>query len=468
MMTRLKLLLATLLGVALVTSGCGFDVYKVPLPGGTDTGEDPLTIKVMFTDVLDLVPQSTVKVNDVSVGKVKDVKLEGFVAEVTVEIRNDTKLPSNAVAKIRQTSLLGEKFVSLEAPETGSSSELLGDNDTIPLSRSGRNPEVEEVLGALSLVLNGGGVAQLKTIASELNLALEGREGSARSVLNQLGTLVSQLDAGKADIVRAIESLNRLAVSVNSQQGNIDLALEELPAALSSLDRQRDDLVKMLGALERLGNVGVRVIKASKESTINAFNDLRPVLKGLADAGRDLPFSFQTFLTYPFVDETVGRNPQVAEALHMGDYTNLSVQLDLSVAALANPPGLPTEECIRLSEIPDDGPLPDLSKLCKGALAAVQACLQQQTVAACSGLPGAIIDGVCDSVAIPGLCPAGSGDGDGGGLPGLPGLPDLPGLPGLGRAPVAERGADGPTYGQLLGAFDPALASLLVPGMVIR
>ena len=40
------------------------------------------------------------------------------------------------------------------------------------------------MLGALSLLLNGGGVAQLKTITTELNKALEGREGSARSVLD--------------------------------------------------------------------------------------------------------------------------------------------------------------------------------------------------------------------------------------------------------------------------------------------
>ena len=70
----------------------------------------------MFRDVLDLVPQSSVKVNDVSVGKVTDVRLDGFTADVTVQLRRDTELPDNAVASIRQTSLLGEKFVSLAAP----------------------------------------------------------------------------------------------------------------------------------------------------------------------------------------------------------------------------------------------------------------------------------------------------------------------------------------------------------------
>ena len=71
--------------------------------------------------------------------------------------------------------------------------------------------------------------AQLKTIASELNKALEGREGNARSVLTQIETFTGQLDENKGDIVDAIESLNRLAVARTSSSGTIDAALDELP-----------------------------------------------------------------------------------------------------------------------------------------------------------------------------------------------------------------------------------------------
>ena len=117
---RLRLILGLLLG-SVVLSGCDFDVYSLPLPGGTDVGDNPIKVTVQFEDVLDLVPKSTVKVNDVSVGQVKDIKLDGYHAEVTLELRNDTKLPDNAIAEIRQTSLLGEKFVSLSAPEAGAS-----------------------------------------------------------------------------------------------------------------------------------------------------------------------------------------------------------------------------------------------------------------------------------------------------------------------------------------------------------
>ncbi|HEV2798642.1 MAG TPA: MCE family protein, partial [Nocardioides sp.] len=322
-MKRLKAL-ATAGVAALALSSCDASVYSLPLPGGPDVGEDPMTIKVEFADVLDLVPQSTVKVNDISVGKVTAIDLQGYQALVTLEVRNDVELPGNAVAELRQTSLRGEKFVALSAPEQGAIAAPLSDGATIPIERAGRNPEVEEVLGALSLLLNGGGVAQLKTITQELNLALEGREDSARSVLEQLRVFTGQLDENKEDIVDAIESLNRLALAAEEQLPTIDKALEELPSARDSIDRQRDDLVEMLTALDQLSSVAVDVIARSKGATITSLERLDPVLTQLAASGDDFTNAFHVFLTYPFVDEVVGRDPQVARNLHMGDYTNLS------------------------------------------------------------------------------------------------------------------------------------------------
>ena len=55
------------------------------------------------------------------------------------------------------------------------------------------------------------------------------------------------------------------------------------------------------------------------------------MLTELAATGDNFAKSFNVFLTYPFVDEVVGRDPQVARNLHMGDYTNLSIQMDVSV-----------------------------------------------------------------------------------------------------------------------------------------
>src|SRR5512139_1734293 len=81
---------------ALTLSGCDFDVYSLPLPGGADLGDNPYSVKVEFRDVLDLVPQSSVKVDDVTVGKVSDIDVKGYHAEVTLAVRGDVKLPDNA------------------------------------------------------------------------------------------------------------------------------------------------------------------------------------------------------------------------------------------------------------------------------------------------------------------------------------------------------------------------------------
>ena len=453
-MIRFRILVVLVL--AMLVSACDFSISKAPLPGGADVGDDPMTVHVKFPDVLDLVPQSTVRVNDVTVGKVTDIELDGYVADVTLQLRNDVDLPDNAEAEIRQTSLLGEKFVSLNAPESPSPNKL-SDGDDIALSSTNRNPEVEEVLGALSLLLNGGGVAQLKTISSELNKALEGREDSARGVLTQLRVFMKQLDDNKGDIVTAIESLNRLAESANKQKPAIESALDDLPQALDSLNSQRADLIKMLKALGKLGNVGTRVIKTSKTATIDALTELQPVLTNLAATGDDFAKSFNVFLTYPFVDEVVGRDPEVAKRLHMGDYTNLSIKLDINVGHANGPLPDPSEACIPLGQSPDDGPLPPLGDLCDGAVKAIQKCLDNPTTENCRGLPDVVVDRVCKSVAIPGICPNGGGGGGGNPLP----LPDLPDL-GLGRAPALQGNV---SMNKMMDTWNPILVALLMPGV---
>jgi phospholipid/cholesterol/gamma-HCH transport system substrate-binding protein len=427
---------------ALALSGCDFDVYSLPLPGGADLGDHPYTVKAEFRDVLDLVPQSSVKVDDVTVGKVTDIAVKGYHAEVTLAVRGDVDLPDNALAEIRQTSLLGEKFVSLKPPASGATGRL-SDGDVIDLDHSGRNPEVEEVLGAMSLLLNGGGVAQLKTISTELNKALDGRESDVRSVLDQLDTFMKQLDDNKQDILTAIESLNRLAISIDKQRGTIESALDEMPDALASIDKQRDDLVKMLKALDNLSSVATRVIKQSKTATIDSLRALDPTLAKLAEAGDSLPKAFQVFLTYPFVDEVVGRNPAQARDLHMGDYTNLSVQMDIDLTKglpkIPGPPGSP---------IDPNAPLDKTQK-----------CIQ-------SGDPNSK---ACQDLK---NNPLGTNDGGSSGGSSTNPLP-LP-LPGLGRSAPGPVFFGTPTSAQSAGpsardlGYDPTLGALLIQGMVQR
>ncbi|POX47427.1 MCE family protein [Streptomyces sp. Ru72] len=312
---------------SLLLSGCGFNGwYDIPLPGGAASDGHAYHVTVEFRDVLDLVPQSAVKVNDVTVGAVEKVELEGWHARVRLRVADSVKLPANAVADLRQTSILGEKYVALSAPSGTASVGRLRDGDVIPLSRSGRNPEIEEVLSALSALLNGGGVAQLKTITVELNKALDGRETRVRSLLKQLDTFLGGLDRQRSEIVRALEGIDRLAKRLGTEKETMAQAVDTIPPALKVLADQRRDLTKMLTALSDLGTTGTRVVNASRDDTVANLKELRPILQQLNKAGDDLPNSLELLTTYPFP-----RN--VVDAVK-GDYVNLKITADLDLADL--------------------------------------------------------------------------------------------------------------------------------------
>ena len=75
-MKRLATVLAAVGACLLTLSGCGFrGLYSANLPGGADVGSHPYRVVAYFSDVLDLVPQSAVKVNDVAVGRVVAIRL---------------------------------------------------------------------------------------------------------------------------------------------------------------------------------------------------------------------------------------------------------------------------------------------------------------------------------------------------------------------------------------------------------
>src|SRR4051794_5761187 len=242
MMRRAQRLTALTAGVLLL-SGCGFrGAYSFNLPGGADVGDDPYTVQIQFADVLDLVPQSGVRVADVPVGRVTGITLsDDWTATVTVTVNGDVDLPANAVAAIQQSSLLGEKYVELAPPGHDRPQGHLEDGSLIPLDRTSRNVEVEELLGALSLVLNGGGLEKLQTISRELGVAMQGRESELKNTLGQLDTFIGGLDQQKEEINRALDSVNALATTLAQRTGTIEKALDtSSPGPIDVLNQQED------------------------------------------------------------------------------------------------------------------------------------------------------------------------------------------------------------------------------------
>ncbi len=317
------------LAATVVLGGCEFKgLNSLPLPGTQGGGEGSYSVEIEMPNVTTIDQNSPVKVDDVTVGSVTDIELDGWHAKVTVSLNKDVVLPANVTAMIGQTSLLGSNHVELAAPMPPVAPEgRLKGGDVIPLDRAGAYPTTEQALSSLSVVLNGGGLGQIQDIATELNAALKGRESSVRSLFTQLNTLLGGLDNQKLDIVHAMEGLNRLSSQVAQQNTVLAGAINGIEPALEVLNRQRGDLTNALTSLGQLGDVATKVVSSTKDNLVANLTDLAPALSGLADSGQSLTQSLSILGTFPFPMNSY-------KNAFRGDYANLGVTVDFTLARL--------------------------------------------------------------------------------------------------------------------------------------
>lgn len=309
---------------AVMLTGCaGGTMTSLPLPFRPGTGDGSYQITVHLADAGRLVPNAEVKAGDITVGSITRIDFDRWTAKLTVGLDDSAMLPANAEARLGQKSLLGAEYLEVSPPTRGPSVGTLRNGDDIPLARTGQYPSTEELLSALSLVLNQGGVSQLQTVTSELNAALGGHEADTRHLIQNLGALVSSLNARKVDMVRTIDNLDRLSGTVARQTAVIDGALRTIPPALAVLEQQRGSLVRTLDSVSEFGAVATPVINKSRDDLAANLRSLQPVLGKLADSGKDLTQSLPFALTFPFPANT--SFPNVLN----GDYGNLYITVNL-------------------------------------------------------------------------------------------------------------------------------------------
>lgn len=314
--------------LALVLSGCGFHgANSFKLPGTKGGGPGSYTIQAQMADIQNLQRNSRVRVNDVTVGTVTDIELQGWHALVTMTVDGEVDLPANATATIGQTSLLGSVHVELAPPAGVPPAGKLKNGSMIPLSSATSYPSTERTLAALSLLLNGGGLGQIQDITKALSTAFTGREKDLRSLLQQLDKFVGYLNDQKDDIIAATDSLNNLVGQFADEKPVIDKALKTIPDALTVLKDQREDLANALGDLSKFGALAADSVNKTKQNLVKELKDLGPVLQSLADAGPALTRSLGIFGTFPFPKDTLSKWMR-------GEYANLTGIFDLTLSRL--------------------------------------------------------------------------------------------------------------------------------------
>jgi len=276
------------LAVVLLTSSCAVL--------GFATGCDGMAVIGIFEEVGDLVENSNVQSSDVTIGTVQKIELDGWNARVSMCIDPDKKLPRDLQLVVRTTSLLGEKFVDVQAQSSGPP--YLEDGAIVETDQTDKATELEEVFAKLAGILGTGNLEQINRFTSAQANILRDNAGEMREVLRRLRRFTDVLAGRKDQIASSVDSLDSVAQTVLGDRSVLEQFLASFADSSAVLNRQREGLERLLVTLEEFSNIAVRLMDQTEEGLDSQLRDLRPVLATAVANSDDIRRSLQTLATF--------------------------------------------------------------------------------------------------------------------------------------------------------------------------
>ncbi|HEX4252487.1 MAG TPA: MCE family protein [Pseudonocardia sp.] len=304
-------MLVPLLGALL--AGCGVSATDLPVPGGGVDGPS-YQLTAVFADALNLPDGAHVKLNGDDIGRVRQIVAKDYTARVTMDVRTDVTLPRGSTAELRQATPLGEVFVAIHPPDHAPPGPPLREGDTIDLPATQAGASVEDLLASLSMLVNGGGLAQLQTIVAELNSATDGRAVQIAHLLGQTTQTEATLNARTQDIDRVLAASQRLTGTLVARRDTIDKAFADFTPAIQVLADQTDRFTKALDSARKVSDRGDHVIDESGSDIKAVTRDLGPVLDGFARIGPRLGPSLRNLVAFGKVIDSVTKGESAAAA----------------------------------------------------------------------------------------------------------------------------------------------------------
>lgn len=315
---------AALLATLGVLTACGPTFTSLPLPGSGVSG-NTITVKADFADALNLAQGAAVSINGVVSGRVQSVSASNFTAHVIMLVQTGANLRSNAQARLRYTTPLGELYVEVTNPSSGG---LMQNDGTLGLNQTQTAPTVEDALASASLLINGGGLNQLQTIITEANKALGGHEANIRSLIAEASNAMAQIHAAGGDIDRTLNALNSVSKSLAARRQIIHSALADIGPAARALSANTANLTALLKSLDGFAHTANQVVGANRTQLLNIVRQSQPVLQEIVSVRGVLA---------PTLNSIISLARSLNTAIP-GDYLNLFVTLHIDTSVLTGTP----------------------------------------------------------------------------------------------------------------------------------
>ena len=234
------------------------------------SGNQGYRVWCIFHDATGLVDKSRVQIAGLNIGQIVDRRLEGAFARVTIRLKPETQLWSNATVFKKSASLLGEFYLEIDPgteespdPMTGKmqKNHLLKDGDQIvnvveAVSTSDILVQVNETLPVLRAILQDVRKltqGPLQDIAKSVQNGIDKNSNAAEKLLGHIDSIaldIKGMTAGRAgdDVKKSLENIREITESVKSLVGRGDTEMG------STGDKLRQDLDKIGSAVDNLNH----------------------------------------------------------------------------------------------------------------------------------------------------------------------------------------------------------------------
>jgi len=222
-------------------------LYYVRLPQQVGVGR--YDVAVELTNAGGLYPQAMVTYRGVEVGKVTDVELEADGSVVArLQVDDGIELPADSTVEVRSASVIGEQYVNFLPPHAPSS-EHLEDGATIPVERTVLPTTTNTLLSSVDELLASIPRQDLRTVVSELQLALDG----AGQDLGRFIDASSEFTAAATENLPQTIELIEDSAPVLETQAELDPQIRSFARSLGSFSGQLEASDADLGGLLAAG-----------------------------------------------------------------------------------------------------------------------------------------------------------------------------------------------------------------------
>jgi len=258
--------LALLLGLAVAQYNKAFtDVARVTLE--TDTAGNQLQ------------EASDVKVRGVIVGDVREVEAsaEGATIELAINPEYLDQIPADVSARLLPKTLFGERFVSLELPETPAQ-ERLADGDVIGQDRSENAIELQRVVDDLLPLLQTVEPQDLSYTLGAVADALRGSGDDLGANLAATGRYIGEINTVLPQLQDDISLLADFADTYDAAADDLLAVLDNLAVTNTTIVDQQEQLRRTFTVGDSSAATTAGFLETNERNIISVAASSRPVL----------------------------------------------------------------------------------------------------------------------------------------------------------------------------------------------